>query len=153
MSNKLHKGKLYLLSNTSWNTLKKIGVAEFPISRIKSMQTGLPEDIIILYESIDLIDKFFYDSKSVHNLLYKSCDDHMLSKILYKIRYRKDREFYEIETNDFIQLISTIEIMNRLYDTEEKLLEFIKQFDNEYYRKRFGCKKIFVKKELYVCTL
>ena len=103
------------------------------------MQTGLPEDIIILYESIDLIDKFFYE--------------HMLSKILYKFRYRKDREFYEIETNDFIQLISTIEIMNRLYDTEEKLLEFIKQFDNEYYRKRFGCKKIFVKKELYVCTL
>ena len=34
MSKKLHKGKLYLLSNTSWNTLKKIGVAEFPISRI-----------------------------------------------------------------------------------------------------------------------
>ena len=76
----------------------------------------------------------------------------MLSKILFKFKYRKDREFYEIETNDFIQFISTIEIMNRLYDTEEKLLEFIKQFDNEYYRKRFGCKKIFVKKELYVYT-
>ena len=43
--------------------------------------------------------------------------------------------------------------MNRLYNTEEKLLEFIKQFDNEYYRKRFRYKKIFVKKELYVCTL
>jgi hypothetical protein len=25
--------------------------------------------------------------------------------------------------------------MYRLYNTEEKLLEFIKQFDNEYYRK------------------
>ena len=139
MSKKLHNGKLYLLSNTSWNTLKKIGVAEYPISRIKSMQTGLPDDIYILYESDTLIDKLFYE--------------YMLSKILYKFRYRKDREFYEIETNDFIQLISTIEIMNRLYDTEEKLLEFIKQFDNEYYRKRFGYKKIFVKKELYVCTL
>ena len=44
--------------------------------------------------------------------------------------------------------------MNRLYDTEEKLLEFIEQFDNEYYKKRFGYKnKIVVKKGLYVCTL
>ena len=69
MSKKLHNGKLYLLSNSSWNHLKKIGVAEHPISRIKSMQTGLPEDIIILYESIDLLDKFFYDPEGVHNLL------------------------------------------------------------------------------------
>jgi hypothetical protein len=140
MSKKLHNGKLYLLSNSSWNHLKKIGVAEHPISRIKSMQTGLPDDICILYESIVLLDKFFYE--------------HMLSKILFKFRYRTNREFYEIETNDFIQLVSTIEIMNRLYDTEEKLLEFIKQFDNEYYKKRFGYKnKIIVQKGLYVCTL
>ena len=66
---KLHNGKLYLLSNLSWNHLKKIGVAENPTSRIIPMQTGLPEDIVILYESIDLIDKFFYDPEGVHNLL------------------------------------------------------------------------------------
>ena len=137
---KLHNGKLYLLSNSSRNHLKKIGVAENPSSRIIPIQTGLPDDIFILYESNTLIDKFFYE--------------HLLSKIHFKFRYRKNREFYEIETNDFIQLISTIEIMNRLYDTEEKLLEFIEQFDNEYYKKRFGYKnKIVVKKGLYVCTL
>ena len=138
MRRKLHNGKLYLLSNSSWNHLKKIGVAENPNSRIKPMQTGLPNDICILYESNTLIDKFFYE--------------YMLSKILYKFRYRKNREFYSIETNDFIQLVSTIEIMNRLYNTEEKLLEFIEQFDNEYYKKRFGYKNI-VKKGLFVCTI
>ena len=72
MSKKLHNGTLYLLSNSSWNHLKKIGVAENPTSRIIPMQTGLPEDIVILYESIDLLDKFFYE--------------HMLSKILFKFR-------------------------------------------------------------------
>jgi len=133
MGKKLHNGKLYLLSNTSWNNLKKIGVAQNIQSRIKTLQTGLPNDISILYESDTLVDKFFYE--------------YLLSKILYKFRYRKDREFYEIETNDFIQFISTIEVMNKLYNTEEKLIDFIEQFDNEYYKKRFG------KKELYVCTI
>ena len=118
------------------------------------MQTGLPDDICILYESIVLLDKFFYDPKGVHKIIIILWDEHLLSKILFKFRYRTNREFYEIETNDFIQFISTIEIMNRLYDTEEKLLEFIEQFDNEYYKKRFGYKnKIVVKKGLYVCTL
>ena len=133
MGKKLRNGKLYLLSNTSWNNLKKIGVAQNIQLRIKTLQTGLPNDISILYESDTLVDKFFYE--------------YLLSKILYKFRYRKDREFYEIETNDFIQFISTIEVMNKLYNTEEKLIDFIEQFDNEYYKKRFG------KKELYVCTI
>ena len=134
MRRKLHNGKLYLLSNLSWNKLKKIGVAENTQSRIKTMQTSLPHDISILYESNTLIDKYFYE--------------HLLSKILYKFRYRLDREFYEIETNDFIQFISTIEVMNNLYNTEEKLIDFIEHFDNEYYKKRFGSKK-----GLYVCTI
>ena len=34
-------------------------------------------------------------------------------------------------------------------DTEEKLLEFIKNFDNEYYQKRFNK----IKKPIYICTL
>ncbi len=134
MKKKLHNGKLYLLSNASWNNLKKIGVAQNTKIRIKTMQSGLPNDISILYESDTLVDKFFYE--------------YLLSKILYKFRYRKDREFYEIETNDFIQFISTIEVMNKLYNTEEKLIDFIQQFDNEYYQKRFKNKK-----NLYVCTI
>lgn len=64
----------------------------------------------------------------------KLCDEHLLSKILYKFRYRKDREFYEIETNDFVQFISTIEVMNKLYDTKEKLIDFIEYFYNKYYK-------------------
>lgn len=77
----------------------------------------------------------------------KLCDEYLLSKILYKFRYRKDREFYEIDTDDFIQFVSTIEVMNKLYNSEEKVIDFIEQFDNEYYKKRFG------KNDLYVCTI
>ena len=70
-----------------------------------------------------------------------------MSKILFKYRYRKDREFYEIDNDTFIQLTKTIELINKMNDTEEKLLDFIKNFDNEYYKRRFN------KKPLYVCTL
>ena len=97
------------------------------------MQTGLPDDIQITYESETLIDKYFYE--------------YFLSKILFKYRYRKDREFYEIDNDTFIQLTKTIELINKMNDTEEKLLDFIKNFDNEYYKRRFN------KKPLYVCTL
>ncbi len=141
MRKKLYTGKLYLLSNPLWNKLRKIGVAEDPASRIKPMQTALPDNISILFQSNLLLDKFFYE--------------HLLSEILYKFRYRTDREFYEIDTNDFIQVVSTIEIMNKLYDSEEKLLEFIEHFDKEYYKSRFREKKTvnnIIKKGLYVCT-
>ena len=132
---KLYKGKLYLLSNPLWNNLKKVGVAENPTERIQHMQTGNPDDIQILYESETLIDKYFFE--------------YLLSKILYKYRYRQDREFYDIEPSEFIQLTKTIELINRMNDTEEKLLDFIKNFDNEYYKRRFNKNK----KTLYVCTL
>jgi hypothetical protein len=130
---KLYKGKIYLLSNPLYNGLKKIGVSNNTKIRINTMQTGLPDDIQILCESETLIDKYFYE--------------YFLSKILFKYRYRKDREFYEIDNDTFVQLTKTIELINKMNDTEEKLLEFIKNFDNEYYKRRFN------KKPLYVCTL
>ncbi len=129
----LHKGKIYLLSNPSWSNLKKIGVAKNINDRIKNMQTALPDDIRILYESEELIDKFFYE--------------YYISKLLYKFRYRTDREFYDIEIEYFIKIIETINVINKLYDCEEKLKEFIKNFDNKYYQKRF------IKREIFVCTL
>jgi hypothetical protein len=60
---KLYKGKLYLLSNPLYNGLKKIGVSNNTKTRINTMQTGLPDDIQITYESETLIDKYFYDPK------------------------------------------------------------------------------------------
>ncbi len=120
---KMHKGKIYLLSNICWNNLKKIGVSKNTNKRIKTLQSSLPDDIQILYVSEELIDKFFYE--------------HFLSKLLYKFRYRNDREFYEINDDDFYNLIKTIETINKLYDTQDKLLQFIKNFDNKYYKRRF----------------
>ena len=125
---KLHEGKIYLLSNSLWDTmnLKKIGVAIDPEDRIKTLSTSLPTEINILFQTSDLIDKFFYE--------------HMLSKLLYAYRYVKNREFYQIELNDFNNIISSIETINKLYNSEESLLEFIENYDREYYDRRF-CKK------------
>ena len=50
-------------------------------------------------------------------------------------RYVKNREFYQIELNDFNNIISSIETINKLYNSEELLLEFIK--NREYYNRRF----------------
>jgi len=125
---KLYQGKIYLLGNDLWNTmnLKKIGVAIDPEDRIKTLSTSLPTEINILFQTSDLIDKFFYE--------------HMLSKLLYAYRYVKNREFYQIELNDFNNIISSIETINKLYNSEESLLEFIENYDREYYDRRF-CKK------------
>jgi hypothetical protein len=125
---KLYEGKIYLLSNSLWDTmnLKKIGVAIDPEDRIKTLSTSLPTEINILHQTTDLIDKFFYE--------------HLVSKLLYKYRYVKNREFYQIELNDFNNIISSIETINKLYNSEESLLEFIENYDKEYYNKRF-CKK------------
>jgi len=126
---KLHEGKIYLLSNSLWDTmnLKKIGVAIDPEDRIKTLSTSLPTEINILFQTSDLIDKFFYE--------------HMLSKLLYAYRYVKYREFYQIELNDFNNIISSIETINKLYNSEESLLQFIENYDREYYKQRFNSKK------------
>ena len=118
---KLYEGKIYLLSNSLWDTmnLKKIGVAIDPEDRIKTLSTSLPTEINILFQTSDLIDKFFYE--------------HMLSKLLYAYRYVKNREFYQIELNDFNNIISSIETINKLYNSEELLLEFIENYDREHY--------------------
>jgi hypothetical protein len=65
----------------------------------------------------------------------------MLSKLLYAYRYVKNREFYQIELNDFNNIISSIETINKLYNSEESLLEFIENYDREYYKQRFNSKK------------
>lgn len=66
--NKLHPGKLYLLSNPHWQRLKKIGVAKIPKEQIKNMQIGLHETSVLkqqAYENrISLLKKKSYDFES-----------------------------------------------------------------------------------------
>ena len=123
---KFHPGKIYLLENELWQTknLKKIGVSKNTEKRKVSLETSLPDPINILYESEILEDKFFYE--------------HLLSKMLFKYRYVSNREFYSIELKDFIIIIQTIETLNKLYNTQELLKEFIYNYDLEYYFQRFG---------------
>jgi hypothetical protein len=125
---KFYQGKIYLLSNDLWDhiNVKKIGVAEDTNDRVKTLSTALPTQINILYESSTLIDKFFYE--------------HMLSKLLYKYRYNNHREFYDINIDDFKNIIISIETINKLYDTPELLDAFIHNYDYNYYKNRFSYK-------------
>jgi len=147
---KLYSGHIYLLANTLWDIieLKKIGVSNDTELRIKGLATALPDEINILFESNILMDKYFYE--------------YMVSKLLYKYRYSSNREFYKIDVEDFQKIISMIETINRLYNNEESLLEFIKNYDLEYYKRRFNKKNEYVKQDihkkkiknkLYVCTM
>ncbi len=125
---KLYSGSIYLLENVLWSTinLKKIGCSSDPLNRKKTLSTALPDEIIIAHQSTTLTDKYFFE--------------HMLSKLLYKYRYKSNREFYQIELSDYITIINTIETINKLYNTEESLIDFIKNYDQEYYKKRFESK-------------
>ncbi len=122
----LHQGKLYLLQNVLWSTinLKKIGCSINPEIRKKPLSSALPDEIEIIHQSSVLTDKYFYE--------------HMLSKLLFKYRYKTNREFYQIELEDYISIIKSIETINKLYNNEETLLEFIKNYDPDYYKKRFN---------------
>ena len=126
---KLYSGSIYLLENVLWTTinLKKIGCSSNPLIRKKSLSTALPDEINIAHQSTTLTDKYFFE--------------HMLSKLLYKYRYKSNREFYQIELSDYITIINTIETINKLYNTEESLLDFIKNYDQEYYKNRFELKE------------
>ena len=107
----MHKGKIYLLSNICWNNLKKIGVSNNTNKRIKTLQTSLPDDIQILYESEDLIDKYFYE--------------YFLSKLLYKFRYRNDREFYDVQDEEIKDIFNCFNEINAIFNTAEKLNNYI----------------------------
>ena len=150
---KLQSGHIYLLANALWDSieLKKIGVSNDTQIRIKGLSTALPDEINKLFESNILIDKYFYE--------------HMVSKMLYKYRYSSNREFYKIDIEDFKKIITMVETINRLYNDEESLLEFIKNYDLEYYKRRFNRNSEYIKRDiinkvikrkkqsLYVCTV
>jgi hypothetical protein len=129
---KLKKGYIYFIKNNFWNNLKKIGVSQNVNNRIKSLNTACPEPIEILYITKELVDKYYYE--------------HIISKYIYKYRYNANREFYNITEDEFNIIIKFIELMNDIYDTEDKLLEYIKLNDPLYYKMRYTKlkKKIFI---------
>ncbi len=81
-----------------------------------------PDPIEILYITKELVDKYY---------------EHIISKYIYKYRYNANREFYNITGDEFNIIIKFVELMNDIYDTEDKLLEYIKLNDTSYYKMRF----------------
>lgn len=71
------EGYIYLLTNPFWCDLKKIGVSNNIIRRVQSMNTCLPDPIVIKHTSSRLVDKYYYE--------------YLISKYLYKYRYSKKR--------------------------------------------------------------
>jgi len=128
------KGYIYFIKNNFWNNLKKIGVSHNVNNRIKSLNTACPDAIEILYITKELIDKYYYE--------------HIISKYIYKYRYNVNREFYNISEDEFNIIIKFVELMNDIYDTEDKLLEYIKLNDPIYYKTRF----IKMKKKIFIDT-
>lgn len=130
MENKKFKnGILYCLQNKEcWNDLKKCGLTTQCIEkRISSLHTSLPYDCNILCISDDLLDVNFYE--------------HLLHEFLSGYRYRKDREFFTVSNEDVKQIFNFINTINKMYNTNELLEDFIKNKNNDYYKKRFSCKK------------
>jgi hypothetical protein len=131
---KFKKGYIYLIKNKFWNNLKKIGVSQNVNNRIKSLNTACPENIEILHITNELVDKYYYE--------------YLISKYIYRYRYNNNREFYDIDEKEFIIIINFVELMNKLYDTDDKLLEYIKRNDPIYYKMRYSK----LKKELFIDT-
>jgi len=109
-------------------------VSENVNNRVKSLNTACPENIEILYVTNELIDKYYYE--------------YLISKYIYRYRYNKNREFYNIDEKEFTIIINFVELMNKLYDTEDKLLEYIKINDPLYYKIRYSK----IKKKLFIDT-
>ena len=109
----MKNGILYCLSNkVHWANKLKIGLTIQDLKkRIGSLQTSLFFDCEIECYTNNLVDCRFYES--------------IIHFLLKKYRLRKDREFFEIEASEVKEIFKTINLINTILDTEEKLNEYI----------------------------
>lgn len=128
------QGILYALSNISWNKLLKCGVTSQLINkRVCGIQTGNPINCEIIYTTDDLLYPYYYER--------------LLKKRLKEQRF--NREFFEINEDEIIKIYNEFNMMNKILNSEELILMYIKNNDEEYYKKimnKINVEKIFVEK-------
>ncbi len=119
---KSKSGILYCLQNVNaWNNYKKCGRTKQKINkRISNLQTSLIDNCELIYITDILLDCHFYEF--------------LLKKILKPYRPRTDREFYDIESEEIIDIYRNFNYINTILNTEEKLNEYIKNNHPEYFR-------------------
>jgi hypothetical protein len=130
----MNEGKLYALSNILWDKYKKCGVtSQLVEKRVINIQTGNPENCNILYTTDNLLYPYYYER--------------LLKKTLKEQRY--NREFYIIEEEEIVKIYDDFNVMNKILNSEELILLYIKENDKEYYKKIMN-KKIMKKKNINI---
>ena len=69
-----------------------------------------------------LIDCYFYE--------------YLLKIILKNHRLRNDREFFDVEIDEIIEIYNVFNYVNKILNTEEKLNNYIKNNFSEYFSKK-----------------
>ena len=110
----MKSGILYCLSNVkAWCNYKKCGrTAQNINKRISNLQTSLLDNCNIIYTTDILIDCWFYE--------------YLLKYILKKQRFRNDREFFDVDASEIIEIYNVFNYINSILNTTEKLNNYIK---------------------------
>jgi len=114
-------GILYALSNEHWETKLKCGLTRCDLKkRISNLQTSLFYDCKIICFTELLINCRIYEF--------------LLKKILSNYKIRKDREFFDIDNDQIKEIYESFNYINKILNTEEKLIEYMKINHPEYFK-------------------
>ena len=102
----MKNGILYCLSNVkAWCNYKKCGRTSQNINkRISNLQTSLLYNCNVNCTTDMLIDCYFYE--------------YLLKIILTKHRLRNDREFFDVEKDEIIEIYNVFNYVNKILNTE-----------------------------------
>jgi len=120
----MKSGILYCLSNVkAWCNYKKCGRTSQNINkRVSNLQTSLLDNCNVIYTTDILIDCFIYE--------------YLLKLILKNHRLRNDREFFDVEEDEIIEIYNVFNYVNKILNTEEKLNNYIRNNYPEYFSKK-----------------
>jgi hypothetical protein len=120
----MKSGILYCLSNVkAWCNYKKCGRTSQNINkRVSNLQTSLLDNCNIIYTTDILIDCYFYE--------------YLLKLILKNNRLRNDREFFDVEIDEIIEIYNVFNYVNKILNSEEKLNNYIKNNYPQFFTKK-----------------
>lgn len=114
---------MFLFNIQAWKNYKKCGRTIQNIQkRLSNLQTSLLDNCNIIYITEKLIDTYFYE--------------YLLIKILKNFRIRSNREFFDINLDEIIEIYETFNHMNKILNTNDKLNEYINNFHPEYFNNK-----------------
>ena len=88
--------------------------------RLSNLQTSLIDNCNVICTTELLLDCYFYE--------------YILKLILKEYRLKSNKEFFEIEHDEIIEIFENFNYINSILNSEEKLNEYIKNNHIEYFR-------------------